>query len=337
VIKNKNRVSRSGFTLIELLVVISMIAVLIGLLLPAVQSAREAARRTQCVNNLKQIGLSLANYESSYSSLPLSNSLSGIGQGPAVVENGWSALARIAPYLEQSNVYNLVNFNIKYSNVQNSTVIGLKINAFNCPSEKDPMPANPTYGISNYAVNVGDWYVWGGYGSGSVNATPIMRNRGTFGINYVLGLQNFTDGTSNTVTMSEGQNKKFTYRCGSNSGSWPMTPIAPSPEQLLSIAKNSCTKTKDPGHSRWANGNCYYGGLTFGLAPNADSPNIVTQDENDGSPTFAVLTAGSYHPGGVNTLFADGSVKFMKNTISVSTWRALGTPNGGEVVSSDSY
>jgi prepilin-type N-terminal cleavage/methylation domain-containing protein/prepilin-type processing-associated H-X9-DG protein len=337
VIQVKNKVRRDGMTLIEILVVVAIISVLIALLLPAVQSAREAARRAQCVNNLKQVGLALANYESTHSSFPLSNALSGVGQGPAIVENGWSALARIAPYLEQTNVYNLVNFNIKYSNIQNSTVIGLKIAAFNCPTEKDPTPANPVYGISNYAVNVGDWYVWGGYAPGSVNATPAMRNRGVFGINYSLAVSNFTDGTSNTITMSEGQNKKFTYRCGTNSGSWPMTPVAPSRDTLLIIAKSSCTKIKDPGHSRWANGNCYYGGLTFGLTPNTDSPNLVTQDENDGSPTFAILTAGSYHPGGVNSLFADGSVKFMKNTVGLETWRALGTPNGGEVISADSY
>lgn len=331
------KISRKAFSLVEILVVISLISVLIALLLPAVQSAREAARRTQCVNNLKQIGLATANYESTNGSFPMANALAGVGQGPAVVENGWSALARIAPYLEQSNVYNLVNFNIKYSNVQNITVIGLKISAFNCPSEKDSTPANPIYGISNYAVNVGDWYVWGGYAFGSVNATPVMRNRGVFGINYSLGLNNFTDGTSNTIAFSEGQNKKFTYRCGQNVGSWPMTPVAPSRDVLLDIAKNSCTKIKDPGHSRWANGNCYYGGLTFGLTPNTDSPNIVTQDENDGSPTFAVLTAGSYHTGGVNAVFADGSVKFIKNTVDLMAWRALGTPNGGEVISADSY
>lgn len=317
--------------------VISIIAVLIAMLLPAVQSAREAARRTQCVNNLKQVGLALANYESTNGSFPLSNALSGIGNGPAIIENGWSALARIAPYLEQSNVYNLINFNIKYSNAQNATVISLKIDQFNCPSEKDPTPFNPAYGISNYAVNVGDWYVWGGYGGTSINANPVMRNRGMFGINYVLTMSSIPDGTSNTISMSEGVNKKFTYRCGQNTGPWPMTTVAPNREQLLLTAKNSCTKTKDPGHSRWANGNCYYGGFTFGLTPNTNSPDLATQDENDGSPTFAILTAGSYHPNGVNCLFVDGSVKFVKNTTDIFTWRSLGTPSGGEVISADSY
>ena len=101
---------KKAFTLIELLVVIAIIAVLISLLLPAVQSAREAARRAQCINNLKQIGLATANYESTHSTLPPANVLTGIGTGPAIVENGWSALSRIAPYLEQENLFNLINF-----------------------------------------------------------------------------------------------------------------------------------------------------------------------------------------------------------------------------------
>lgn len=333
---NKTK-TRNGFTLIELLIVISIIAVLISLLLPAVQAAREAARRTQCVNNLKQIGLAFANYESSAGSFPPANTLSGIGNGPAVVENGWSALARTAPFLEQANLYNLMNFSIKYSNAQNLTVVGTKIDEFNCPSEKDPTPINPIYAVSNYAVNVGDWFVWGGYANGPVNSFPQMKNRGVFGINYVLFLQSFSDGTSQTITVTEGTNKKLTYRCGQNSGSWPNISISPSPEQLLTIAQNSCTRTKDPGHSRWANGNSYYSGITFGLTPNTSSPDLVTQDENEGSPTFAVLTANSYHPQGVNCLLADGSVRFIKNTINITVWRGLGTPNGGEVISADSY
>jgi prepilin-type N-terminal cleavage/methylation domain-containing protein/prepilin-type processing-associated H-X9-DG protein len=335
--KNKVYGYRNAFTLIELLVVVSILAVLISLLLPAVQSAREAARRAQCINNLKQIGLALANYETTNSALPPTNVLSGIGNGAAVIENGWSALARIAPYIEQENLFNLINFNVKYSNAQNTTVIGLKIAAFNCPSEKDPSPANPIYGVSNYAVNMGDWFIWGGYGPNSVNAVPQRKNNGVFGINYSTTLQSIFDGTSNTIAVSEGTNKKLTYRCGSNSGGWPATYIAPDQNQLLQIAQNSCTKVKDPGHSRWANGNCYYGGLTFGLTPNTTSPDLVTQDENDGSPTFAILTANSYHPGGVNAVFIDGSVKFIKNSVSSQTWRALGSPAGNEVISADSY
>ena len=332
-----NNASRRGFTLIELLVVIAIIAVLISLLLPAVQSAREAARRTQCINNLKQIGLALANYETANSALPPTNILAGIGTGAAVVENGWSALARIAPYLEQENMFNLINFNVKYSNVQNLTVVGLKVAAFNCPSEKDSSPANPIYGVSSYAVNMGDWFIWGGYGNGGVNAVSQKKNNGLFGINYSSTLQSITDGTSNTISISEGTNKKLTYRCGSNTGPWPMTFYAPDQNQLLQVAQSSCSRTKDPGHSRWANGNCYYGGLTFGLTPNTQSPDLVTQDENDGSPTFAILTANSYHPGGVNTVFVDGSVRFIKNSISSLTWRALGSPAGNEVISADSY
>ena len=329
--------TKKAFTLLELLVTISIIAVLISLLLPAVQSAREAARRAQCINNLKQIGLATANYESTHSTLPPANVLAGIGTGPAIVENGWSALSRVAPYLEQENLFNLINFSIKYSHAQNVTVIGTKISAFNCPSEKDSEPINPKYGISNYAVNVGDWFVWGGYGNGSMNSNVQRKNNGVFGINYSTSLQSITDGTSNTISITEGTNKKRTYRCGSSTGSWPMTFDAPSMQQLAQVASTACTRTKDPGHSRWANGNCYYGGITFGLTPNYPAPDLVTQDENDGAPTFAILTANSYHSGGVNAVFIDGSVRIMKNSIDSTTRRALGSPRGGEVISADSY
>jgi prepilin-type N-terminal cleavage/methylation domain-containing protein len=119
--------TRCGFTLIELLVVIAIIGVLIALLLPAVQSAREAARRIQCTNNLKQLGLGLHNYESAQVMFPIGNALFGVGNGPAILENGWSVPARLFPYMEQASAFNVANFSVKYSDRQNLTVIGMKV------------------------------------------------------------------------------------------------------------------------------------------------------------------------------------------------------------------
>lgn len=335
--KMKFHRSRGGFTLIELLVVIAIIGVLIALLLPAVQAAREAARRTQCVNNLKQMGIALHNYEGAIGMFPIGNALYGTGTGPAILENGWSVPARLFPYAEQANAFNTANFEVKYSDKQNRTIVAMTINFLICPSERDTTPFDPKYGVGNYSMNLGTWYVWGGYGS-------APRSKGMFGINFGRRIAEISDGTTNTVVASEGRTHTPNLRVCSIGGLSPQ--VEPTPQEMLTLIANSygsCSTAKDPGKTRWANANSYYSGLTFVLGPNAKSTagpslnvhDLITQDENDGAPTYASVPARSYHPGGVNVLFADGSVKFVKDSVNWQTWRALGTVQGNEVVSAD--
>jgi len=340
--------NRKGFTLIELLVVIAIIAVLIALLLPAVQAAREAARRMQCTNNLKQIGLALHNYESSNLAFPPTSILYGVEPGSprAQFKSNWSVLARIAPFLEQGAMFNSMNFSTKPGNPPNTTIQRLTVAGFICPSDPNraPAPNNDSgiAGVVSYGNNVGDWYVWEELG-------PV--NRAPFSPNVSKTIAQMTDGLSNTLFFSESQIGHYEFRhCSSLAGlSYNTYPdVANSPATIATIAP-SCDAISNvqQGHIAWTNGSVFNSGVTTALTPNTkvivpglnngNSYDLVTSDENQGGPVYAALTADSYHPGGVNCLLGDGSVRFVKTTINGPTWRALGTIAGGEVISADAY
>jgi prepilin-type N-terminal cleavage/methylation domain-containing protein/prepilin-type processing-associated H-X9-DG protein len=368
---------RRGFTLIELLVVIAIIGVLIALLLPAVQSAREAARRAQCINNLKQIGLALHNYESANKTFPPTTILVPYPNGPVgawLFESSWSAFARMSPYLEQAGFYNAINFNLTYSKPPNTTVSITPFNLLVCPSDPGSHIDDGTLGSTGYATTSygtcdGDWYVWS-VNWGATNSVGPM-NKSLFGPNYARSIAMILDGTSNTLAVSEGYIGHGQYRScyGGNAAiSDPVTGTytpdnVPAPGAASVAALNyqigACTgssiKKGGPiGHTRWCNGGVYYSGFTTAMPPNspvtaashaAGSSNfgrVVPQDwdsvdENDAGPTYMSLAASSYHPGGVNAMFADGSVRFVKNTVDPANWRALGSIAGGEIVSGDAY
>ncbi len=349
---------RVAFTLIELLVVIAIIAVLIALLLPAVQSAREAARRIQCASNLKQLGLGMQNYESSIGALPPQMVLTFTSTGTVFWKSQWSASSRITPHLEVGAVYNAINYTNKTTDPSNATAVSTQLRVFLCSSEvnqeaftsTNSAGLSTTFGVSSYGWCEGTWYTFGGFSGGG--PTPC-----SIGSNMSRRLASFTDGLSNTLLGAEVKTYTPAYHdCGVVPPPGPTGPLAnPEPATVLaSIAAAStsgCKLAAAPagmlggGHTHWCNGNSFYDGFTTALPPNSRSPaglsaldsDMSSEDEDDGGPTYAAVTSRSYHPGVVNALFADGSVHAIKNTIAYQIWRALGTVAGGEVVSADSY
>jgi prepilin-type N-terminal cleavage/methylation domain-containing protein/prepilin-type processing-associated H-X9-DG protein len=381
-----SRRSAAGFTLIELLVVIAIIAVLIALLLPAVQSAREAARRAQCTNNLKQIGLAFLNYESANGTFSPTTILvpcpTGAPGGNSIsiscggFQSSWSAFARSLPFMEQSPMYNAINFDNTYSDPGNTTVSFTPLAFLYCPSDPGSHIDDASLGgtgdaTTSYGTCDGDWYVYSIIWGTTNSIGP--QNRSIFGPNYARRIAGVTDGLSNTLMAAEGYIGHAQMRSCMNSpavpsdsitGTWSPTNIPlPGPNSLSALAQviAACgtatgkVKAGGPiGHTRWANGGVYYSGFTTAVTPNGSvtavsravgfsnaGQNVQMDwdsiDENDGSPTYMSLCASSYHPSGVNALFGDGSVHFAKNSVSAVTWRALGTVAGGEVVSSDQY
>lgn len=337
----RRRIVRRGFTLIELLVVIAIIGVLVGLLLPAVQQAREAARRTQCKNNLKQFGLAIHNYESSVGSFP-----PGRTGFPMV----FSAHAQLLPFFDGANVYNGIDFNTAPTFVEppvqpySRNVVAATTNMplFICPSDVGTIPGN-SYAPTNYVVCTGS------------GANPTTRYiRAGDGVMYdpklasVVKFRDVTDGLSNTVAMSEQTLGSGSAAGGDGTASIPgsTTPVNPTLQVLnLTIAQTSggpYTDAKDTSPTncvvgasgfwsglrgaKWMNG--HFGDTLYnhGLTPNAK-----VFDCGNTSHSSGLTAARSRHIGGVHILLCDGSTRFVSENINLDTWRGLATRAGGEI------
>lgn len=384
------RAKRRGFTLIELLVVIAIIAVLIALLLPAVQAAREAARRAQCVNNLKQIGLGLHNYHQAVGTFP-----PGHGQSTAYVGytgyagwTEWSAQAMLLPYMEQAPMYNAINFyycgGYGAGAYINYTAWTSKLTIFACPSDTNINKGTVPRGTglpdtNNYRASIGTTTAVGwtnasaiiqGPGYASCQPDPFNKNGGQPGCSpyatglfaywIAYGIQDCTDGTSNTVAYSESLvgdqsyspfrgNNSVTGVTGASNMEW--MDISAAPMTLINTALNTCTQSYQMAMSTGANASNAngarwgWGAATMTMFHTIVPPNSKQWKWNscrDGcggcGPDDSIFSnAQSNHSGGVNVLFADGSVKFVKDSIGMQTWFQLGTKANGEVISADSY
>ena len=369
--------ARRGFTLIELLVVIAIIAVLIALLLPAVQSAREAARRIQCTNNMKQIALGAANYESANQTYPIGRCCNAyFGGGGTPNPNGcidyWSHLARLLNYCEQQNVYNAINFSDTPYCSRNSTAESVGVTMLWCPSDAsinglrfyeacagwDCTTVPITY--TNYAGMLGTYCPADGR---SPNSNELSLENGVYpdvgaplpksptgATRSPVKIASITDGTSNTIAWAEICHGKYS-QFGCNAG-------------------GGCDFN---GSGWWADADYDDSTITSFYPPNIPIPPVYYttgnwQNPNDPSPgscdngnNIPPMTSMSFHPGGINAAFADGSVRFVKSSINSwnwqtikrtplngancvilpgtlqGVWQSLTTIAGGEVISSDQY
>ncbi len=322
---------RPAFTLIELLVVIAIIAVLIALLLPAVQAAREAGRRSQCVNNLKQFGLALHNYHDTNGSFPIGQLLN-VATGAT---NNISAQTRLLPFMEQGPLANSINFNFTSTNAANSTGLATNVNTFLCPSDPQTQLPAGWAGI-NYRVNYGTSIV-NAYGAEDTAGadTALPPPNGMFFLDNIIKVASVTDGLSNTAAFSEHVKGDYSNAVSTEMsdtyepGTYPATPDQ-AYQDCLAVNIRDLTKqgNSNAGAPWMSDGHTptrYY----HGSPPNARSCMFP--------PQRISTTANSRHPGGVNVGMADGSVRFFKTTINLVPWRAVGTRNGGEVVSADNY
>jgi prepilin-type N-terminal cleavage/methylation domain-containing protein/prepilin-type processing-associated H-X9-DG protein len=332
---------RRAFTLIELLVVLAIIAILLGLLLPAVQKVRAAAARIKCANNLKQIGLAMHNYMDTNDGLPPNGVF--IYNGSAMVQTSpWSAIARILPFVEQENLFRNINLTQPYST--QPFVTSKRVATYICPSEindkgsgSDPTYGNKNYTL-NYAVNLGTWAVM------TQKAAGMQYGDGAFSPNMGYRFADFTDGTSNTIAVAEV--KGYTPRLSGSLNTATYSPPLPPPSSPG--APPFATAPFDPNkmtHVEWVDGKVHETGFTTAFTPNTRVPvsysggnydvDWVSATESNLGDTYAAVTARSFHPNGVNALLMDGSVRYVTNSISLVTWRALGTRAGGEVIGSD--
>ncbi|MFO1019891.1 MAG: DUF1559 domain-containing protein [Planctomycetales bacterium] len=326
---------RWGFTLIELSMVIAMTAVLITLLLPAVQSARETARRTECRNNMRQIGIALQNYVDSFSVFPPSFCITP-GTTWTGDEGSLSIHARLLPFLDQMNAYRRLNLNQDWKAQIVSGVPQFSVPVFHCPSDRrntEPQKwssAAASVGV-NYGFYAGKWLVY--------DPRTGKGADGAFGVNEAISPAMIRDGLSQTIGIAEVKTHTRLLR-NSVSDPPPTPPLGlewkPTPGYAGGVSSND-----ESGHTAWCDPRVAQGGFTTLIGPNGTRVGAKPLQEDfcsvdEGSsltrPTYAAVTARSYHVNGVTILLLDGSSRFISDGFKIDLWRALGTRDGNEML-----
>ncbi|MDZ7616611.1 MAG: DUF1559 domain-containing protein [Patescibacteria group bacterium] len=315
--------SLSGFTLVELLVVIAIIGTLIALLLPAVQAAREAARRMQCSNHMKQISLAMHSYESAHKRFPPGHLETGY-DGPSY-RHQFTFAAYILPFIEQQNVYNMIDFKLASADAANKPAGAIRIDTFICPSDPifEGYPEDG-YAPTNYLANQGI------KAACRLNCPTDNACTGVFGHNTFMRGSAITDGLSNTLCVSE--TLKGDGNVATLADNFIIIPsgssfTADDIDEAQSLVPNSSIRA-----CRWIDGKTYYNMFNASRSPN--DPRVDCMGPGNGLSNFAARSA---HPGGVNASMMDGSVRFLPDSLDVNVMQALGTAAGGEAVSTDAF
>ena len=332
---------KRGFTLIELLVVIAIIAILIALLLPAVQQAREAARRSQCRNNLKQFGVALHNYNETHGMFPLANSPSrwdndnNTSPHATTPPNTWrsfSAHAMLLPFVDQAQLYSEIDFNRRYSDgPTNSVLNNTVISAFLCPSDLE-YPSGDAG--NNYVVSAGPTTFW---------RISYANQRGMFNYRKPVKVKDVLDGLSSVIAASEGltgdnvsaydakrdivHSRPFASGGGGGETNWTQTQL----DSYGTYCTAGSANHRDWSHREWMNGVAQQTVFTTMNTPNSTNPDCYS---TGGGWTDAqgIHTARSLHAGGVHCLIGDGSVRFVSDNVNLTTWQNLGDIRDGNPV-----
>ena len=327
-------ICRPGFSVVELLVVIAILSVLVALILPALQEAREAARRARCKANLKQIGLAVQNHLTAHSVFPSSFI---VEPGTTLADNDgvWSIHARILPYLEQNDVYNRIDLRQSWKSPDNDRIPPLRVAVYLCPSDPGDRVRRkngvPYVHPHTYGFNLGTWFIY--------DPTTGRSGDGAFAVNGPTRPASFQDGLSNTLCAAEVKAYTPYFRNTRDPGQ----SVPSEPSAIQSYAKRAQFKlgpgpNDNTGHTVWCDGRVHHTGFTTVFGPNTTVPyhhsdgktydvdyNSRQEGKSLTQPTYASVTSRSYHTASVNVVLMDGSVRSVNTQVDLSIWRAMGT------------
>ncbi|QDU78306.1 Type II secretion system protein G precursor [Polystyrenella longa] len=332
--------TRTGFTLIELLVVMAIISILLALLIPAVQQARESARRTQCRNRIRQLALATQLYQENHSFYP-PGACVDVNVTTTDNNGSWGVHGRVLPYIEMGNVYEGIDLAVGWD--RQEPIDGLRIATLICPSDvkayemRDPGDDKMKLWATTYGFNYGTWFVF--------DPASEKGSDGIFFPNAEIVPTDIKDGLSNTLMISEV--KAWTPYLRNLSPAAPAPSAVPNGASDVEALFSSLTQFKNTGHTEWPDGRVHHTGFTTTLPPNSlvhYTDGSTEYDEVDynswqegkngaaGRPTYAAITSRSWHAGVVMTALMDGSVRPFSENLSQDIWRALSTRNGNEIV-----